>query len=137
MTLKDCTKEELIFVIKRLQLYNLSGSHYIQLALRDVEAERDRRKFDEAKRLSNYSFQKLQEFIALMASYDGKRLVDIPDSAFNKAYAAMREVKKAEREWNKIMGIGDAKATGKKKEHAANELYCHDAPEKKRTESCP
>lgn len=40
--------------------------------LRDVEAERDRRKFDEAKRLSNYSFQKRQEYIDLLAPYDGK-----------------------------------------------------------------
>ena len=80
MKLKDCTKAELIFVIKRLQLYSLSDGHYIQLALRDVEAERDRRKFDEAKRLSNYSFQKRQEYIDLLAPYDGKRLVDIPAS---------------------------------------------------------
>ena len=120
MKLKDCTKAELIFVIKRLQMYSLSDGHYIQLALRDVEEERERKKMDEAKRLSNYSFQKLQEFIALMASYDGKRLVDIPDSALNKAYAAMREVKKAEREWNKIMGGADAKPAGKKRRAASS-----------------
>lgn len=115
MKLKDCTKAELIFVIKRLQLYSLSDRHYIQLALRDVEAERDRRKFDEAKRLSNYSFQKRQEYIDLLAPYDGKRLVDIPDSVFNKASAAMREAEKADRKWNKIMEGADAKPVGKKR----------------------
>lgn len=115
MKLKDCTKAELIFVIKRLQMYSLSDGHYIQLALRDVEAERDRRKFDEAKRLSNYSFQKRQEYIDLLAPYDGKRLVDIPDSVFNKASAAMREAEKADRKWNKIMEGADAKPVGKKR----------------------
>ena len=115
MKLKDCTKEELIFVIERLQFYSLSGDYYVQRALGDVEEEREARKLREARRLSALQNQKMQEYIDLLAPYDGKRLVDIPDSVFNKAYAAMREVKKAEREWNKIMGIGDAKATGKKR----------------------
>ncbi len=43
MTLKECTKEELIFVIKRLQMYSLSDGHYIRLALLDVEEERERK----------------------------------------------------------------------------------------------
>lgn len=114
MKLKDCTKEELIFVIKRLQLYNLSGSHYIQLALRDVEEERDRRKMDEARKVSDYAFQKRQEYINLLTPYEGKRLVDIPDSVFKKADAAMREAEKADRKWNKIMGFADASLPGKR-----------------------
>ena len=44
MKLKDCTKAELIFVIKRLQMYSLSDGHFIQLALRDVEEEREARR---------------------------------------------------------------------------------------------
>ena len=51
MRLKDCTKEELIFVIKRLQMYSLSDGHYIRLALRDVEEERETRKLREARQL--------------------------------------------------------------------------------------
>ena len=115
MRLKDCTKEELIFVIKRLQLYNLSGSHYIQLALRDVEEERERKKMDEARKVSDYAFQKRQEYIDLLTPYKGKRLVDIPDSVFKKADAAMREAEKADRKWNKIVGVADAKPVGKKR----------------------
>ncbi len=44
MKLKDCTKEELIFVIERLQFYSLSGDYYVQRALGDVEEEREARK---------------------------------------------------------------------------------------------
>ena len=46
MTLKDCTKEELIFVIERLQLYTLSGTEYVQRALEDVEMRREERKHE-------------------------------------------------------------------------------------------
>ena len=42
--MKDCTKEELIFVIERLQFYSLSGDYYVQRALGDVEEEREARK---------------------------------------------------------------------------------------------
>ncbi len=66
MKLKDCTKAELIFVIKRLQLYSLSDGHYIQLALRNVEEEREARKLREARQLSGLQNQKMQEYIALM-----------------------------------------------------------------------
>ena len=118
MRQKDCTKDELIFVIKRLQMYSLSDGHYIQLALRDVGEERERKKMDEARKIADYAFQKRQEYIDLLAPYEGKRLVDIPDSVFKKADAAMREAKKADRRWNKIMGIGDAKPAGKKRRAA-------------------
>lgn len=84
MKLKDCTKAELIFVIKRLQLYSLSDGHYIQLALRDVGEERERKKMDEARKAADYAFQKRQEYIDLLAPYEGKRLVDIPDSVLKK-----------------------------------------------------
>lgn len=106
MTLKDCTKEELLFVIERLQLYMLSGSdHYIKMALCDVEEWRNERKNKEAERLSALSFQKRQEYIGLLSPYEGKRLLDIPDPVFARADAAMKEAQAADRKWNRIMGI--------------------------------
>ena len=96
MTLTSCTKEELIFVIERLQLYNPSQSHFVQRALNDVEMRREEKKIDEAERISAYSFQKRQEYIDLLAPYEGKRLVDIPASVLKKADAAMRETQKAD-----------------------------------------
>lgn len=68
MKLKDCTKAELIFVIKRLQMYSLSDGHFIQLALRDVEEEREARRLREARQLSGLQNQKMQEYIALLWS---------------------------------------------------------------------
>ncbi len=108
MTLINCTKEELIFVIERLQIYNPSQKHFVQRALNDVEMRREEKKFEEAKKVSAYAYQKRQEYIDLLAPYEGKRLVDIPASVLEKADAAMREAQKADCKWNKIMGISGA-----------------------------
>ena len=105
MKLKDCTKDELIFVIERLQLYNPSQKHFLFRALNDVEMRREEKKFDEAKRISAYSSQKRQECIDLLAPYEGKRLGDIPTSVLERADAAMKEAQKADSKWNRIMGI--------------------------------
>lgn len=60
MTLRDCTKEELIFVIERLQFYHLSGDYYIQRALCDVAEQREERKLEDARRLTDVRLQNLQ-----------------------------------------------------------------------------
>lgn len=106
MTLRDCTKEELLFIINRLQIYMLSGSdHYVKMALYDVEERRYEKKNKEAQRLSTLAYQKRQEYIDLLSPYEGKRLSDIPDSVFAKAAAAMKEAQAADRKWNRLMGI--------------------------------
>lgn len=105
MKLKDCTKEELIFVIERLQLYNPSQRHFLFRALNDVEMWREEKKLAAAEKLATLSNKKRQEYIDLLAPYEGKRLIDIPDSVLEKADAAMKEAQKADSKWNKIMGI--------------------------------
>ncbi len=62
----------------------------------------------EAKRISDYAFQKRQEYIDLLAPYEGKLLSDIPASVLEKADSAMKEAQKADRKWNKIMGFSRA-----------------------------
>ena len=96
MKLKDCTKDELIFVIERLQLYNPSQKHFIFRALNDVEMWREEKKSDEAKKVSAYAHKKRQEYIDLLAPYEGKRLGDIPTSVLERADAAMKEAQQME-----------------------------------------
>jgi len=110
VTLKDCTKEELIFIIKRLQFYSLGDSYYVNRALWDVEEERENKRYAEAKRISSYAAQKRQEYIDLLAPYEGKRILDIPDSVIKKADAAMKAAQAADSKWNKLMGITRRKA---------------------------
>jgi len=107
MTLKDCTKAELIYVIKRLQVYSSSNSYYVRRALCDVAELRDERKYEKAQQLLDLSDQKRREYVSLLDPYKGKRLIDIPDSVLRKADAAMKEAQVADRKWAKIMGVPD------------------------------
>lgn len=106
MTLKDCTKDELIFVIERLKFYELTvGDYYIQRALFDVEERRNARLLEKSKLLLDYAHKKLQERNNLLAPYEGCRYIDIPDSVLEKAGAAEKEYLTATEKWNKLMGI--------------------------------
>lgn len=116
MTLKDCTKEELIFVIERLQFYSLSGDYYVRRALCDVAEQREERKLEEARRLSALQNQKMQEYISLMRPYEGISLMDVPEDVLDRADAAMKEAHSADMKWRKLMGIGTAKPSGKQEE---------------------
>ena len=118
MKLKDCTKEELIFLIERLQFYSLSGDYYVQRALGDVEEEREARKLREARRLSALQNQKMQEYISLMRPYEGRSLMDVPEDVLNRADAAIKEARSADMKWRKLMGICAAKSTAKKRRPA-------------------
>ena len=120
MTLRDCTKEELIFVIERLQFYHLSGEYYIQRALCDVEEERERRRLEEARRLSGLQNQKMQEYIALMRPYEGMPLKDIPENVFARADAVLQEARAADMKWRKLMGFSSAPPAGKKRRAASS-----------------
>lgn len=120
MTLRDCTKEELIFVIKRLQFYSLSNDHCVQRALGDVEEEREARKLREAQRLSALQNQKMQEYISLMSPYDGAPLMDIPEDVFSRAHAALQEARAADIKWRKLMGFPAAPPAGKKRRAASS-----------------
>lgn len=106
MTLKNCTKEELIFVIERLQFYGLdSGDYYVRRALSDVEERRDERKIERMKRLTELADAKRREFAELFAPYEGQPLINIPDEVLRKADATKRECHAANLEWFKLAGI--------------------------------
>lgn len=119
MKLKDCTKEELIFVIERLQLYTLSGTEYVQRALEDVEMRREERKHEEARRLAALQNQKMQEYISLMRPYEGRSLMDVPEDVLDQADAAIKEAHSTDMRWRKLMGIHAAKPAAKKRRPAS------------------
>lgn len=115
MKLKDCTKEELIFVIKRLQFYSLSNDHCVQRALGDVEEEREARKLEEARRLTDVRLQNLQQYNELLGPYEGKSFSDIPQDVMDRAVAALERYEAADMKWRKLMGIHVAKPSAKRR----------------------
>ena len=106
MTLKDCTKDELIFVIDRLQFCGLTaGDHYISLALNDVEMRREDRKFEQSRQLREQAQKKFEEYSDLVCAYEGKPISEIPAGIMNKAAAIAREYDELNRKWLKVAGI--------------------------------
>ena len=105
MTLKDCTKEEPIFVVKRLQILGAAGEYFIRRALCDVEDRRERRKHEEMRHLTELSAAKDREYRELLAPYEGQRLVDIPNEVLQKAGEAQNECRAARLKWFKLAGI--------------------------------
>ena len=106
MTLKDCTKDELIFVIERLQFYGLTaGDYYVRRALCDVEERREEQKAEKARQLSEYANKKHREYMGLIGPYVGRPIADIPDDIAQKADAAQKECEAANLKWFRLMGI--------------------------------
>lgn len=120
MKLKDCTKEELIFVIERLQFYHLSGDYYVRRALCDVMEQREERKLEEARRLTDVRFQNLQQYNDLLGPYEGKSFADIPQDVLDRAGAALERYEAADRKWLQLMGIRTAKPAAKKRRAASS-----------------
>ena len=105
MTLKDCTKEELIYCVNyiagRIGLHN--KDYYIESALGEVKYQRDKKKLDRAEELTRLSSEKRYEYIELLKPYEGMKYTDIPLDVLRKASALIKEAEKADKEYDKIM----------------------------------
>lgn len=105
MTLKDCTKAELLTVIDLLKRHLFTnGDYYLLTALHEVERQRLNAKMDKADKLAELASQKRQEYIDLLKPYDGKKYSEIPYDVLAKARNAHVEAQKLDEEWNKLMG---------------------------------
>ena len=105
MTLKDCTKEELMHIINYItgRYFPTNKDYYIESALGEVKYQRDKKKLDKAEELNKLSTKKRYEYIDLLKPYEGKKYIDIPFDVLNKASALIREAEKADKEYDKIL----------------------------------
>ncbi len=79
MTLSECTKADLLWIIKRIQeRYLLDGVFAVQITLSDLELEKARQRYDEADRINHLAGEKRREYFKILSPYDGMRIVDIP-----------------------------------------------------------
>lgn len=100
MTLKDCTKEELIFIINRLSWLNES---HLQTILHDVEYERVKKKLEEAEKLNRVASDYRQKFNEILKKHKDKKLTDIPLSEIKEAEHYLKEAEKADKKYEKLM----------------------------------
>lgn len=104
MTLQQCTKAELLWVIDRACKHNLYD-WAIKSALNDLKLEKIRKSMDEADRLAQLAHDKRMEYVELMKPYDGWKIIDIPMDVLKKAQAALDAAQEADRKWDKLMGV--------------------------------
>ena len=100
VTLKDCTKEELMFIIKRLSFFDKAR---LERLLNDVEYERVKKKLAEADRWIQVEDSCRKRYFEIMKKYAGKDPADVPFSDIKEAIEALKDAEKAEKEYNKLM----------------------------------
>ena len=104
LRLNDCTKTELLFIIKQFKFHcGSSGEYYLMQALRDVQGQRLKALYAEADRLRDISYRKRLEYIDLLGPYEGARLVDIPLPVLEAANAILKDAQDADLKWEKLM----------------------------------
>ena len=112
MTLKQCTKEELIFIINRI-----AGRHCfteeqrrseIDRHLCDVVYQRQQKILGEAENWNRISADCRRKYLELLASFDGKKLIDVPIDVIKKADSLMKDAQYADRKWDECMKKVDA-----------------------------
>jgi len=106
MTLKQCTKDELLFAIEYIQKnYMFNLSYYINRALSEIEHQRQMKKIDEAGKFADIAFSKSKEYAQLLKPYEGKKFADVPMDILKKADSLMKEAQKADKEYRKLMNM--------------------------------
>lgn len=107
MTLNQCTKEELIFIINRLLLHHVFGEEQRQLEiefrLSEVKFQRQQKLLKEADNWNVIATEKRKEYIALLNPYGGKKLIDVPVDVLKKADQILKEAKLADKKFDECM----------------------------------
>lgn len=106
MTLRQCTKEELLYIFKQLKehyLFNLD--YHINLCLSDIEYQRDMKKIDEGRKFAEQSYKKRIEYAKLLEPYEGKKITDVPIDILKKADKLLKEAHEADKKYQKTAGF--------------------------------
>lgn len=105
MTLEQCSKTDLIWVINRMCMYSL-GKRELNHALDDLAYEKEKARIDEANKYAQVAHEKRQAYINLLKPYDGMKFVDIPMLVLEKAAELQKQADAADRKWAKLLGVG-------------------------------
>lgn len=104
MNLSDCTKADLLWIIKTMCKYDLS-ERSLRLALRDQEYKKEQEQLDRADQLVKTARDASQRYIELLKPYEGMPLIEVPMDVLKQADAALAESHAANMQWAKLMGV--------------------------------
>ena len=102
--LADCTKAELIQIIKHLT-NGADQDLRLARALDYIWYQRTDQRMERAEALAKRADEARRRYIALLAPYEGKRLMDIPTSVLDRAQRLLDEARKTDKEWARLMGM--------------------------------
>lgn len=106
MTLSDCTKTDLLWVINQLcSRYLFDGEYCLEQTLTDLSFKKEQDRLDRAREYAEIADTARKRWVELMAPYDGWRLLDIPVGVIRQADAAMQEAKDADNKGRQLMGF--------------------------------
>ena len=105
MKLSDCTKADLLWVVKHLCSHYLSdGEYFLERTLNDLSLQKEQERLDAARKYAAITDSARKRWVSLMAPYGGWRLLDIPIDVIQEADAAMQEAVAAAHELLMIFG---------------------------------
>lgn len=104
MKLSDCTKADLLWIIKTMCKYDLSDRN-LRLALNDLEYEKEQDRLARADQALQTASAASQRYIELLKPYEGMPLLEVPMDVLQQADAALAESRAANAQWAKLMGV--------------------------------
>lgn len=114
MTLSDCTKADLLWIIKRIEYHHLSNGKYaVERALGELALEKRHRRCDEADRIADAAHEKRQQYLALIEPYAGKKLSEIPLPVLRQCDELLKAARVLDTKWNKLIGVKHHSEGGK------------------------
>lgn len=100
MTLEQCTKAELIQIIKQT---NYLSEYRVNCALLDIEKQRMEKRFKEAEKYGRIANENLNKYIEILKPYEGKKVIDIPYDIISEAAEYEKAFKKAQEKEFELM----------------------------------
>lgn len=103
MTLKECTKQELIFIINKFKKYAFSqGDYYLSRCLHDVEYQRLIKRQEEADKQSEVAYQSRLAYLEFIKKYEGQKLTDIPEEEIKRANELLKTADRADKKYMQL-----------------------------------
>lgn len=107
MTLNQCTKQELIFIINRMAMRHVFGEEQrqseIKKCLNDVEYRRVQKLLNEADNWNKIAADCRRKYCDILKQYEGKRIIDIPVDVIKKAEELLKDAQRADKKWDECM----------------------------------
>ena len=108
MKLEECTKEELMFMIKRITEESFNAHFKVRAILADIEMKRTNKIVQEADRWAELAADYRNQYFLILKKYGHLKVIDMPRDAIQKADNCLKQARMCDRKWEECMRrLGD------------------------------